>query len=208
MSEWLLLQYGAVIYVIIFMMLMGGAIGLPIPEDIPLVLGGILSHRGNARIEFVLLTCYLGSVIGDVVIFMAGRKLGAGLFEKPWFRAKMNPIKVTQVRLSLERRTFLMIFIARHLFYLRTVTFLTCGAVKMTLKRFLLADALAALVSVPLMVGIGFACSEHYEVLMAALKKVKLLVLFGLIAAGCVMFLVHNRRKMAEESESDLPSHT
>jgi membrane protein DedA with SNARE-associated domain len=89
------------------------------------------------------------------------------------------------VRANIERRTFLTILIARHLFYLRTVTFLVCGAVRVSPARFIGADAIAALITTPLMLSIGYLFAEHYEALFLYVKQVKT----SLVIAGVISFL-------------------
>jgi hypothetical protein len=113
--------------------------------------------------------------------FAIGRRFGPSLFEKSWFRHKFPPRKVKLIRLKLERRSLVMIFLARHLFYLRTVTFLTCGAVRMTLWRFIVADALAALISVPLMIFLGYKFAEHLDQIRDMIRSAT--YLSGLVVA-------------------------
>ena len=95
-----------------------------------------------------------------------------------------------------------MIFFARHLFYLRTITFLTCGAVRLTFLRFLIADCLSALVSVPIMLWIGFIASENYETVMHYLGRVKTASML-LIASGAIAtaFFLMNKKTRKSENE-------
>jgi len=181
-----LLYEGFVLYIIIFLALMGGAIGLPIPEDVPLIAAGILVQLEQAKLEIIVPVCYFGILLGDVTIFLIGRKLGPTLFSKKWFRKRLPPHRLRRFRIGLEKRSLATIFLARHLFYLRTVTFLTCGAVKMKLSRFLIADAIAALISVPIMISVGYFAAEHYEQVkknfhQAAIFILALLILFAVI---------------------------
>lgn len=163
MIDQLLSGEGPLLYLALFLALMGGAIGLPIPEDIPLIAAGIAAQAGAGRVELLFLTCYFSVLIGDTFVYYVGRKLGPKLFQMNWFKKRHSESKVRRFRLRMEKRSLAMIFIARHLFYLRTVTFLTCGAVKMKASRFIMNDAIAALISVPLMMTVGYFAAEHYE---------------------------------------------
>jgi len=207
MSEWFLMQNGILLYSVLFLMLLGGAIGLPIPEDLPLILGGVVVHTGQAKIELVLLICYVGVVLGDLLIFFVGRWFGPSLFQKSWFKRRFTPSKVRKVRFNLERRSLLMILVARHLFYLRTATFLTCGAVRMSPYRFIVADMFAALISVPLMVGLGYLAAQHIDVVLATVSRTKyvVLVVSALLLIG--YFWYSRRRKSCdkESTEADAP---
>jgi membrane protein DedA with SNARE-associated domain len=196
MLDWILAQEGLFIYVGLFLSLLGGAVGLPIPEDLPLIIGGVLANQGNAELHLIFIVCYTAIIIGDVLIFFIGRKFGPALFTKEWVKKRMPPSRVRKMRFNLEKRSLLMIFLARHLFYLRTITFLTCGAVKMRVERFLLADACAALVSVPLMLTLGYFAAEHYESMFSVFRKVEYVILVGIIIAVYIYW----KKKKAREA--------
>lgn len=199
MDEWLLLQEGVYVYILLFLLLLGGAFMLPIPEDIPLILGGVLVQMGRGRLDLIAAVCYGAIILGDVFIFGVGRWLGPALFQKPWFRKRIGYSRVKNLRVSLEKRSLPMIFIARHLFYLRTVTFLTCGAVRMSFGRFLISDAIAALVSVPFMLLIGYLAAEHYEAVFNFIARAKYwsVVVGVLILFACLAWYFMRRRRRA-----------
>jgi LPXTG-motif cell wall-anchored protein len=189
----------------LFLLLLGGSLGLPIPEDIPLLLGGVIAHRGNGSTLWIFVTCYISILLGDMVIYCVGMRFGPALFEKKWFKARITPARIAELRKSLETKSILMIFVARHLYYFRTVTFLTCGAVRMSIKRFLSADAAAALISVPLMLFLGYKGSENAEDLYQTMGKAKnLSILIGVLLLGLVIFyFIRRRRRAAQESGQD-----
>lgn len=199
MDQWLLGQSGIWIYITLFLLLMGGAIGLPIPEDIPLLLAGILVHQDKARLDIVFPVAYAAIVLGDLLIYSVGRAFGRSITKKSWFPFRLSESQLRRAKHNIEKRSILMIFIARHLFYVRTLTFLSCGALKMNIWRFVLADALAALISVPLVLGLGYFASEHYEAAVAFLKQAKAwsLVLVAVIVLGVVIFVMRKRKQAA-----------
>jgi len=199
MQEWILAQSGAVIYLSLSLMLAGGALGLPIPEDIPLLLGGVLIHIGKTDPVLTFLVCYLSVVAGDVFIFSIGRYFGPKIFKLRWMQPRKTRTKLKRIRLGLERRSVLMIFLARHLFYLRTLTFLSCGALRMRYSRFIFADALAALISVPLMLIIGYFAAGSFEHMNKLLNEAKLasLVVFLMAVVG---YFIYRRLKSKVET--------
>lgn len=203
MVDWILGQEGLLMYCLLFLALMGGAVGLPIPEDLPLVIAGVLVQRGSADLPLAFLVCYVSILLGDLLIFAIGRRFGSALFSKPWVQKRMSPSRVRRMKLNLEKRSLLMIFLARHLFYMRTITFLTCGAVKMRVERFLLADACAALVSVPIMLAIGYFAAEHFELALKHLKKVEYVsAALGLIVIAYLIYRYKNKKNITKSIRS------
>ena len=150
---------GLWVHVGIFIALILGGFGLPIPEDIPLILAGVAVAKKVVTPEGVFLTCYVGVLIADQLVyafgFIFGKKLLAAGTRSPWFPS-ITEERVEQVREGLRKKRLLYIFIGRHLFPVRAMTFVTAGALHVPFAEFLLADAIAALVSVTIMVGIGF----------------------------------------------------
>jgi membrane protein DedA with SNARE-associated domain len=205
MLDALLASHGLVAYLLVIAILLGSAFGLPVPEDLSLIIAGILVASENAELWIMLLTCYAGIIAGDLIIYRLGWMTGPRLFRKRWVKRYMTSSKLQALRANLERKTFVTIFIARHLFYLRTITFLVCGAVRVSFTRFLIADAVAALITTPLMLGIGYLFGQHYDHIVGIIKQIKLLlVLIGVGIAIYLYFRFRNKvESRAEESEDE-----
>jgi membrane protein DedA with SNARE-associated domain len=206
MEEWLLLQPSAWLYVTIFLALIGGVFGLPIPEDLPLIAAGVLIKKGRADLLIMGVICYSAVIFGDIIIYRIGSKLGPALFTRRWFRRRVSLSQIKKMRANLDKRSFLMIFIARHLFYLRTVTFLACGALKMSFVRFLISDLIAGLISLPIMIGIGYLGAEHLDLLIQEISTIKRGVFY--ISAPLIILAVifYYRYRKANQIDSEDPS--
>jgi membrane protein DedA with SNARE-associated domain len=207
MAEWLLAQLLAqgevAIYVVIFALLLCGALGFP-PEDLTLILSGIVLNHGKVDPQTLFIVCYIGTILGDIFIYAVGRWFGKTLFQKEWFKRRVRKARLRQMRNGLERRHFLMVFFARHLFYLRTVTFLTCGALHTSFLRFIAADCLSAVVSVPLMLCLGYLAAEHYDTVMRYIGHAKAISLFIVLAvAAFALWLLYGRQKPPESEVSE-----
>jgi membrane protein DedA with SNARE-associated domain len=172
-----------------------------VPEDLALIIAGLLVASEHAHLWLMAITCYFGILIGDLIIYRVGWITGPKLFRKKWFKKYLTSTKLQTLRGNLTRRTFFTIFLARHLFYLRTVTFLVCGAVRVPFSRFLIADSIAALVTTPLGIGLGYIFAAHYETLLAWVKQVKLLlaILGILIAVYLVLRFMRQSRSQEED---------
>lgn len=206
LNQWLLMQSDMTVYGVIFALLLTGALGFP-PEDFSLILAGICLHQGKGDLDVMYVLCYVGTILGDLFIYGVGRWFGRTLFAKEWFQRRVRPGRIKLIRVGLEKRRFWMIFVARHLFYLRTVTFLTCGAVKMRFLKFLIADCLSAVVSVSIMLFLGYQASEHYGTIFSFLGKAKLFSLLLVVATCFVLLYLYyrHRRKLEEKCPAVTP---
>jgi membrane protein DedA with SNARE-associated domain len=194
MLETILLYHGFVAYLIVFGMLLAGSFGLPMPEDVALITAGAIVSAGQADLSIMTVVCYLGIVVGDVILYRFGWLAGPSILRRRWARRYFTAKRIRSLRENLERRTFLTIFIARHLFYLRTATFVFCGAVRVSFPRFFIADALAALITLPVMLGLGYLFAEHYNNIIAEVEQAKVYIgVVGLLGLG-ILYAVYKRR--------------
>ncbi len=157
--SWLGSENSAVVHAGILILLVLGGLGFPIPEDIPLILAGVLGNKGIVALQAVFVTCYLGVLIGDQTMYFFGHYFGHKLLNagtRSRFFPAITEEKVNEIRDGLRRRRLLYIFVGRHLFPIRSMTFITAGALRVPFWEFLLADGAAALISVTVMIGIGY----------------------------------------------------
>jgi membrane protein DedA with SNARE-associated domain len=189
-------------YAFVFFILMLCGFGLPMPEDVVLVTGGVLAwlasdlekaSLGAMLADRGLLAMVLvglgGILAGDTVIFLAGRRYGHRVADFRPLRRIITPEKLQIVEKKIRTRGNVVVLFARFLPGLRAPTFFTVGHARMPLWEFLLFDGAAALVSAPLWVCLGFwfgsdlqaaahvaARFSHYILLAVAVVVVALYV--------------------------------
>jgi membrane protein DedA with SNARE-associated domain len=200
MVDLILAANGLFAYLLVFAALMAGSIGIPAPEDLTLIAAGVLCSLDQVNTLVMGITCYVGLILGDLVIYRIGWMTGPTLFRKKWFRRHISTKRLETMRTNLHKRTMLTILVARHLFYIRTATFLMCGAVRISFIRFLVMDAIAALITAPLMMGIGFIFANHYEAIVLWVRDLK----FFLVALGAITAIwLYRRYKRAKDEVDD-----
>lgn len=162
--RWLSSDNGLAVHVGVFVLLLLGGLGFPIPEDIPIMLAGVASAKGIVRLHNIFITAYLGVVIADQMVYLFGYYFGQRMLNAStrtrWFPS-ITDAKMIEIREGLRKRRLLYIFIGRHLFPVRSLTFLTAGSLRIPYFEFLLADAIAALVSVGIVIIIGHYLGEQ-----------------------------------------------
>src|SRR5437660_46881 len=74
-------------------MIIASGLGFPIPEEIPVVTGGILAaHPDNEVSWWIMLPlCICSVVIGDGFLYGIGRMWGRRLLEIKWLRKRLLP---------------------------------------------------------------------------------------------------------------------
>ena len=195
MSEWLTSPHAHVVYIGVFTMLFLGGLGFPIPEDVPLLLAGVAISKSIVASHPMFAICYVGVVIGDQIMYLIGYKFGNRLLgagqRSPLFPA-ITEAKVNSIRDGLRRKRLVYIFIGRHLFPIRSVTFIVAGALRIPFLEFLAADMFAALISVSIVLGIGYFLGqrltpEHIQYLAHEANS----IILGLVIVILVGLLAH-----------------
>ncbi len=151
-----------VAYTLIFSVLVACGLGFPLPEDVPLAAAGYLVWNQTLSISGALLITIGGVMAGDSVLFFLGRKLGTRLLDPNREKPLFAPRRVNRVRAYFRKYGDKIVFFARFVAGFRAVVFFMAGALQMPYRRFVLFDGLAALLSVPIWLGIGYALGHYF----------------------------------------------
>ena len=192
---------GIVAYGAVFGVLVACGLGVPLPEDISLILGGFLAHKGAASLEGMMFIGFAGILVGDSLIYFAGRRVGSKVGKgnpSGFFSRVVTPEKRAKVEHLFVKHGQKIVMIARFLPGVRAVTYFTAGSAGMPYWRFILWDGLAALLSAPVFVWLGFHFGGELEFLISKVKDAQFVV-FGVGGAAIVGFLVYRftRKKTA-----------
>ncbi len=208
--DWLSKGNGINTHISIFVALILGGLGFPIPEDLPLVLAGVVASQGVVSIRGIYLTSYFGVVIADQIIyfigFLFGKKLVNAGIKSPLL-PKVNLEKINTIRDGLRKKRLVYILLGRHLFPLRTATFITAGALGIPYFEFLVADAFAALISVSLVIGFGYFLGEQLspDVIKYMINQIHYVILFATLL-GLLIYFIYKKFKRNKQDSNELLS--
>jgi membrane protein DedA with SNARE-associated domain len=90
----------------------------------------------------------------------------------------------------MDRHGHLAIFYARFLAGVRALVYLTAGSTGVSPRRFMIYDALGALISVPIAVSLGYFFGGQIDLAIGYLGGVERLALAA--AAACLLLYIFN----------------
>lgn len=189
-------------YIGLFLLLILGGIGFPFPEDATLMLCGFLIAREVIPPFPALVTVYTGLLVADTIIYHLGKKYGRRIVTHHRFHRFLSPVKLTKLEAQFNRRGVFFILFGRHLIGLRAQIFLVAGIMKMRLVKFLLADAVSALVTISIMVGIGYAGGNNLERIQKNLKRIEYWAIVIVLTAITIYLLYKYVKARREETEN------
>lgn len=155
-------------YAGLFVILMLCGLGLPMPEDVALLAGGFLAHKGVTRYPITLVVSLLGVIAGDNSLYFIGRGVGSNLLaffglKKSQVPAENSSNKIDRLHSFMERHGHLAIFYARFFAGFRALVYLSAGSLGVPPSRFFLYDLAGAAISVPVVVTLGYVFGEQIE---------------------------------------------
>lgn len=194
------LSGGSALFIIFGILVICG-LGFPLPEDIPLIAAGYLVWDGTITWLPALLVTLGGVVVGDTILFFLGAKLGVKFLQNRGVNRLYSPEKIKRTRAYFRKYGDKIVFIARFFAGLRAVVFFMAGSMHMKYRRFIFLDFLAALVSVPVWIAIGFGLGKLFgdqiDQILKGVKEAKTIatIVLAVVAVVVLIKLVFNYRQ-------------
>jgi len=203
-------------YAFVFVALVLCGFGLPLPEDIILVTGGVLAWLASPLALATLhsmvhdegllgmvVVGLIGILAGDSVIFMAGRRFGFRVADFKPLRRIITPEKLEKVEKLMRRRGNVVVMLVRYLPGIRAPTYFTAGHARLPYWEFLLFDGAAAAISGPFWISLGFYFGSNIE---AAAHQAQRFSHYILMAMAAVVLLLALRFVRARRIRSPAPA--
>ncbi len=198
----ILQRYGIVA---VFVALMLTPLGLPVPEEVSLLVAGVLAANHHVTVPLALLVGYAGVTLGDVVAWTMGRR--AGLHPKGFISRLVGPEQIVQIEQFYERWGAWAIVIARQLPGMRLPAFFFAGASGIPLSRFLLIDGSAAIFTTSIFFSLGYFFADDLDAVVVWVDRFRsgssTFAMLGIIVF--VVWIWRRRRKKRLRQKSVSP---
>ena len=168
-------------------------IGTFLEGETILILAGLAAHQGYLVLTWVILAAFLGSLCGDQLFFYLGRKHSqAVLSRRPAWKKKAE-----KVNKMIKKYQTPMILSFRFLYGLRTVTPFVIGMSPISVKKFIVLNAVGALAWAAAIGSGGYLFGRALQVYIEKIKHYEVLVFAIIGLLGIFIWTVHfyHRRK-------------
>jgi membrane protein DedA with SNARE-associated domain len=178
-------------YFMLFGLLVVCGLGLPLPEDIPLIATGVLVAQGHMHIWIAAPVAWLGILGGDCILYSLGRANGENIIKLPYIGRHFTVERLRKLEGWFEEWGVLVIAIGRMFAGIRAAMVVAAGAIKFNFIKFIITDALAAIVSggIFLLIGWWFGANLDRMNRLWSEFKVGLTILGVILAAGFAGYL-------------------
>ena len=175
------------------------AIGAPVPGESLLIFASVLASRGEMSLPALLFFAWVGSVTGDNMGFLIGRKLGRNTVLRYGAKVGLTNERFSKIENRYVRYGSATVLFARFFSILRQLNGIVAGMLGMSWWRFVLFDTVGAALWVTVWVFLPAYFSEHLAFIVT-LAHHKIVVVSFLIAVGLSLAVAFFIQRMREAS--------
>jgi membrane protein DedA with SNARE-associated domain len=184
-------QYG---YGGIFILLVLGIVGLPVPDETLLTLTGYLVYKGSLKLVPAFLSAFLGSTVGISVSYIIGRTFGLYVLHRFGRYMHINEEKINKVHDWFERIGRWALLVGYYIPGVRHVFAIVAGTSKLEYWEFALFAYAGAFIWASTFFSIGYFFGDQWTVILEHMHKN--LILVSIIAVIVVLFFFLFRKRL------------
>jgi membrane protein DedA with SNARE-associated domain len=194
--------------------LIAAGLGVPLPEDIVMISGAILSQRGVTNLWLTVGALSVGVFLGDTALFFLARRIGPAIYKWRFIARVMPDERRKWIEDKIARYGGLVVFAARHVAGFRGPTFAIAAIHGISYPRFILWDMAALAVSLPVWMALGWFFSDSIDQLMSHTATAERLFAIAAIALVLAVVVGHaivawvRRRRQERDAASAATSTT
>jgi membrane protein DedA with SNARE-associated domain len=179
----------------LFVLLMLGVVGLPIPDETLLVFCGFQIAQGRMSPLSTWLFAIAGSWCGISLSYTIGRKLGLGVVHRYGKRLHITEARLGRVQAWFDRVGHWALFIGYYIAGARHFTAMTAGISKLKFTHFMLYAWTGGVTWVTVFLMLGYFLGDRWEQIAEIIHHDLLYVSIALLACVGVVYYVRYRRK-------------
>jgi membrane protein DedA with SNARE-associated domain len=181
-------------YAGLFLLLVLGIVGLPVPDETLLVFSGYLISKGRLHPAWTFFAGFCGSVTGISVSYLIGRSFGYSFVQRYGRYVHLSPERVEHVNHWFHRMGHWLLTIGYYIPGVRHFTALVAGMSKLEYPTFAAYAYPGAATWVASFLGLGYFLGDKWQTTFATVHRylVAVTIAAGLIA-GVVWWVRRNR---------------
>jgi len=184
-------------YAAIFLLAMLDAILPVVPSETSVITAGVLAASGRLSLPLVVVSAAVGAAAGDNLAYLIGRRFGDPVTRR-FFSSEKSRQRLDWAQRQLNVRGGQLILVGRFIPGGRTVVTLTAGLLRYPWRRFVVLDAVAALIWALYAAALGYFGGRAFE--NAAWKGLLLALGVGFAIAGlteAIRWVLRRRERQA-----------
>src|SRR3954469_1180166 len=117
-------------YAVLFGLLFACGLGLPLPEDIPLILAGVLIAKGQMHLVPAAIAAWCGIIGGDIALYHFGKKFGLEITRVRFVGKHLTRQRIEWMEQLFERYGIFVVAVGRLIAIVRGAMVVAAGAAR------------------------------------------------------------------------------
>jgi membrane-associated protein len=168
-------------------------IGLIVPGDIVLALGGVYASEGRLNLAAVIIIGTVAAVIGESLGYWLGRRYGIRLIRALPIVRRLEP-RLEDAHAYFRKHGAMTVAIGRYATAAGAFVPFSAGVARMPYRRFLAVDIPSVAIWAALVTGFGYAVGRNLAFIDRTLSRFGYIVLALVIAFFVYRFMTKRRR--------------
>ncbi|MGH7232757.1 MAG: DedA family protein [Nitrospiraceae bacterium] len=189
-------------YIAVFVLLMLGIVGLPVPDEALLTFVGYLSFKGELTLGPSLGAAFLGSATGISLSYGLGRLAGPHVVTKLGPILHLSPEHIAKRQAWVHRWGKYALLIAYFVPGVRHLAALLAGASELSLSSFARFAYCGALLWSATFIALGYSLGEEWHRLSPLVHRTLVIVSLVVLLAIIIGLLAMRRRARSMSSQS------
>jgi membrane protein DedA with SNARE-associated domain len=143
-------------YFVLFGLLFACGLGLPLPEDIPLLCAGFFISQGKMHWVPAAIVAWAGIIGGDIALYHLGKRFGLEITRVRFVGKHVTPERILMAEKWFARHGVWVVAGGRMIAGVRGAMVVAAGAIRFNFLKFIIADGLAAIISGGLFLVLGW----------------------------------------------------
>src|SRR5215831_3332652 len=174
-------------YPAIFVLLVFGIVGLPVPDETLLTFTGYLIYSGRLKLLPAFLSAFSGSVCGITISYVLGRTFGVALIHRYGKYIHLTEERLQKIHAWFERVGHWGLTFGYFIPGVRHFTAYAAGMSEVEPHMFGIFAYSGACIWVATFIGLGYFLGERWEAVQKDIEK----YFIGLSAAGAALVLLY-----------------
>ncbi len=199
-----LMDIGWAGYGVLFGLLFSCGLGMPLPEDIPLLVAGMLVGAKKMHLIVVAICAWCGIIGGDCIIYYMGRRFGLNITKVPVIGKHVTKDRIVQAERLFEKYGVWVVAVGRLFAGIRGAMVVAAGTIRFNFIKFIIADGLAAIVSGGLFVWLGMKFGQNLDYIEKEIHRYGWWVFIVLLVIAMLLIIYVWWRKRGHRNPSEM----
>ena len=191
-------------YLGLAIVLMLTGMGLPVPEDIPLLISGALCGLGKANVYIMIPVAIFFTVFSDCILYFIGRRYGHHAQKFPMLRRYVDEKHLARAEVFFSKHGGKTLFLSRFMPGIRAALYVSAGMFRVEFWKMIVFDGGAALISVPAWILIAYFFANNWEEVQKMAGRLQVGII-GFVVVLVIAFIIwqwRTKRDRSDDSES------